>query len=216
MPHVVTQQAAYQSAPIDVLSTGPTGEFAVPTNEDAPYSDSPVAAWASPSYRMDEIPNAPVEFRPNGANPPNEFFRQRDEDTRSRESITSLDADGFDTEVRISAGERRWMPDPKSVPAVEARLTQRLSPSSWRFLRPFDQGYARELNGNHFSMADHRRDYEIGGMAPAASRRNTYRLEPSPWDANNVDMPPDVEPDVPSARIIAIDLPPARNTAWRL
>jgi hypothetical protein len=70
-----------------------------------------------------------------------------------------------------------------------------MNPRTYFFWRPFETNQpkmgARRLNGIHFSMADHRRDYEILGMEPAKTRRNTYRLEPTPWDTNLVDYPPE-------------------------
>lgn len=66
-------------------------------------------------------------------------------------------------------------------------LTARNSPNYYSFTRPYDQNYERRLNGSHFSMADHRRNYPVFGMAPARTWRNTSRVEPAPWDSNIVD-----------------------------
>ena len=42
----------------------------------------------------------------------------------------------------------------------------------------------------HLSMADHRRAYEIYGMRPQGGMgRNTYRLDPQPWDSDLYDPP---------------------------
>lgn len=90
-----------------------------------------------------------------------------------------------------------------------------MSPNTYSFVRPFDQTPERQFNGVHFSMADHRRDYEIGGMTPAYKPRNTYRIEPAPWDKDIVDMPPNVQPDI-SERIVSVDVPPTTNRSWRL
>jgi hypothetical protein len=56
------------------------------------------------------------------------------------------------------------------------------------YTRPFDQTIRHRLTGDHFSMADHRRNYPIFQMAPVNQRRNTFRLEPAQWDANIVDV----------------------------
>jgi hypothetical protein len=56
-------------------------------------------------------------------------------------------------------------------------------------------------------MADHRRNYEILGMAPARSRRNTYRMEPAPWDLDVVDMPSTDAYNPVDARIRSVELP---------
>lgn len=80
----------------------------------------------------------------------------------------------------------RFAPDPKTVVQPEYRPTQRMSPASWSFTRPYDQRMARRLNGVHFSMADHRRNYPIYGMAPRNAWRNIDRVDPAPWDSNLV------------------------------
>lgn len=66
------------------------------------------------------------------------------------------------------------------------------TPSNVRFRRTYGQVFnERFLNGNHFSMADHYRTYEIFGMNPAhPEKRNTYRLEPPPRDAFTEDRGP--------------------------
>lgn len=113
--------------------------------------------------------------------------------------------------------------DPKMFPQPEIRWTTKLNPSTYLFTRPFGQlnrthgvdpatGTARYLNGMHFSMADHKRKYEILGMQPPSSRRNTYRLEPSPWDIDIVDMPPVREPDTIQARRSGFDMPSPRRS----
>lgn len=78
----------------------------------------------------------------------------------------------------------RFAPDPKSVRQPQYRATQRNSPSTWSFTRPFDQRMARRLNGNHFSMADHRRNYPIYGMEAAQPWRSTVITQPAPWGQN--------------------------------
>jgi hypothetical protein len=67
------------------------------------------------------------------------------------------------------------------------RPTARQNPNTYSFTRPFDQSYERRLNGRHFSMADHRRNYPVFGMSPARTWRNTSKVDPPPWDANIVD-----------------------------
>lgn len=134
-----------------------------------------------------------------------------------------LRATNFKEDFGVLAGDRRWVDSPRRNPPATTRPTQTSSPSNYRFMRPFDQfnrpfedmvaGTARHLNGEHFSMADHRRDYEILGMAPARTTRNTYRLEPTPWDENLVDQPPAYSQT--DMRIETVDVPTA-NKSYRL
>lgn len=156
-----------------------------------------------------------LTFRNPPAEPPENWYDKRDSDTRARESVVDLDADGREESKGITATDRRWAPNPRSIPPPESRRTQQMSPSTWSFVRPFDTGYARTFNGMHFSMADHRRNYEIYGMAPVTSKRNTYRQEPVPWDVDVIDMPNNNgEPVLPYARLVSPELPPSRR--WRL
>jgi len=158
--------------------------------------------------------------------PPNRYWAQRTADTQHREEVTDQNAVGWQINPGIGTGDRRWQDNPRRNPPAPDRVTGTLGQNTWTFLRPFDQlnrtydgdpptGSARHLNGRHFSMADHRRSYDILGMAPARSRRNTYRIEPTPWDIDVVDMPGDNATQIPSARIQSVELP-APSRAWRL
>lgn len=80
------------------------------------------------------------------------------------------------------------------------RLTTRINPNPWEYTRDWDnQGEvyrgsgARYLNGEHYSMAKHGSlnpfEGQTNGMAPVQTRRNTYRLDPSPWDEGLTDSP---------------------------
>lgn len=128
--------------------------------------------------------------RPDGNAPPEAFYGPIDAETRRRESVTHTDAVGW----AESRSDYQPGPDPRWTPANDrTRLTSDMSPSSYTFERPFDQyskgNGAREFNGMHFSMADHRRNYPIAGMESARTYRNTYRSSPTPWDADMYDQP---------------------------
>jgi hypothetical protein len=150
---------------------------------------------------------------------PSELFRQDiDHDREQRYSVEDQDANGWNELKGLSTGDLRWAPNPRLKPPPEPRITNLLSPRSYSFTRWFDQfnrnydgeglnGSARTFNGQHFSMADHRRNYEILGMRPTQSRRNTYRLEPVPWDVDVVDLPPSGGGIVPNARIQSLNIP---------
>lgn len=200
--------------------------YAVPgIEEDAPYTDE--FGW-SPSLRLSaqEIPDnarlqerALRDFYPDGQKTPESFYGQRDADEKSRHSVEDIDANGWD-ETKGIGTERRWAPNPREIPPPEPRVTSRLFPRSYSFLRPFGHGLGKgstpnNFTGVHFSMADHRRNYEVGGMAPASSRRNTYRIEPTPWDTDIVDMPPNVAPMLPQARIQSVEVASGSRN-WRL
>lgn len=160
---------------------------------------------------------------PDPRQPSSEFRSDVDRDRDYRYSVEQQDTTGWSVPSGLSNGDRRWADNPRLSPPEEPRPMSRMVPRSYRFTRLFDQfnrthdgdpltGSARHLNGQHFSMADHRRKYDILGMAPARSRRNTYRMEPEPWDLDIVDMPARNGPELPSAISHSVDLPsPGRS-----
>lgn len=202
----------------------PDSAYAAPDiHQDAPYNDE--FGWG-PKTRIsvEGTPDAMREFaapvRDFRVNPQNQdaFFAQRDADEKQRESVTDQDANGWtEKKDRYKIG-----PDPRWNPPAETRVTEQLAPRSYSFTRPFDQGTkgngARQLNGQHFSMADHRRDYPILGIRPWSAHRNTYRVDPAPWDADMYDVPPQsTMGDVTSGRIQAVDVPnDSGNRSYRL
>ncbi len=190
-----------------------TNRFAAPAG-DAPYLDA--LGWGpsliargsaveTPSaQRIGSIPRA--DFRPIPQRPPEEFWDTIDRDDARRHSVESVTGNGW-TEQK---GSKRWAPNPRETPPPEPRVTSQLAPRSYSFTRPFDQHARRLFNGMHFSMADHRRTYPIYGMRPPMTPRNTYRIEPTPWDENIVDLPPDY--GIASQRLRSVDVPsPSRS-----
>ncbi len=149
----------------------------------------------------------PISRGPNPVRP-SEYWNRIDADDKRRHSVEELNAIGGTQQKERS----NRAPDPRWISPPEPRPQQRMTPNPYRFTRPFDQDYARRLNGNHFSMADHRRNYPILGMAPPSRLRNTFRQEPGPWDDDLVDLPP--EYTIPDATIRSIDLPP-RDSIFR-
>lgn len=193
----------------------PNNAFAAPgPATDAPYTDS--FGWSpSPRISVNGTPDAmrlqdfPVRtMRPGDSDAPEVYYRPLDADKAHRSSVESVDADG----IEILKSEYKRAPDPRWNPPAETRITEKLSPHRYSFTRPFDQGTkgngARHLNGMHFSMADHRREYEILGMQPIAARRNTYRVDPTPWDADMYDVPdPDTVGTAFQGRFQAVEIP---------
>jgi hypothetical protein len=188
-------------------------DFAVPSpNDENGTLDSPIGAYA-PSLRV-EVGNTPDpmriqqmrtrDFRPEPASAPEVFFDQLDADKAIRHSVETLDADGWE-EFKGGSGKPAAR-NPRSNPGPEPRPMMRMSPANWSFTRPM-WGGPRRLNNMHFSMADHRRDYPILGTQPVRNWRNTYRIQPVPFDLDMVDVPPNDPTDVPSARIQAVEVP---------
>lgn len=194
-------------------SFAPDFRYAAPSLEDNPL---PAENGFAPTHENGQVTDPArigrVPSRSFRAGDIENFFEIRNRDIASRHSVEFIDADGFE----IVKGELRRAPDPRWTPSPESRPTQRMSPHRYVFTRPFDQHSARRFNGSHFSMADHRRTYDIYGMQPATTRRNTAYRMPAPWDTDIVDEPSDLEPDVLPGRVEVINLPPPNNRAWRL
>jgi hypothetical protein len=211
----VSEVPAY-AVPQSVAYGVPSLEVGAPYNKEFGWApDLRTSTTETPSaQRLGTIPR--FDRYPDPQKPPQDsLYGRMDVDPSKRHSVESVDADGWTERKGVLASDRRWAPNPRSVPPAESRVTQSMAPTTYSFTRPFDQHSARQLNGMHFSMADHRREYEILGMAPVRTGRNTYRMEPVPWDVNIVDLPPDTSPDVPSARIRSTEVP-AGSRSYRL
>lgn len=192
-----------------------SGAFAAPSLEaENGWVDPPGLGYAdSPTPRRVGTADVVEDRRPNPARAPDEFW-QPITDVPERHAVEDQDADGFEA-FREGSGKRA-APHPHTNVSAEPRLTGRMSPHTYSFTRPFDTYSERQFNGFHFSMADHRRDFEVGGMQPVRTGRNTYRVEPPPWDQDIVDVPPSREPDTAQARIRQIELPVSLDRSYRL
>lgn len=198
-----------------------SAEFAAPRfNEDAPVEDSPIGAWA-PRLR-EEIGSTPdpqrlrhmarQDFRPSDGEPSERFHKRLDRDDAERHAVEFQDADGFEI-AKVGSGKPA-APNPRATPPPETRPTSRLSPRSYVFTRPMFGG-PRGLNGEHFSMADHRRKYDILGMQPVRSTRNTFRADPMPYDTDMVDKP-DTDTSRPVVQVPVIEVPLTTPRSFRL
>jgi hypothetical protein len=208
---------------VDTQNDQPRAEFAVEEPSDTSNKwYQRVFGWA-PRLSPNETPDVyrtgtaePLEMRPTSDRAPEEWYDPIGANTMRRHEVEDQDADGW-TEQK---SQLHRAPDPRWIPTEEPRPTTRMAPRSYSFTRPFDQqnpAGARSLNGLHFSMADNMRTYDILGMAaPRHTTRNTYRLDPVPWDADMVDMPAQTEPTVIPGRVTAVNVTPNGNRAWRL
>lgn len=211
-----------------------TSAYAVPDalQGNSPYNDE--FGWsAHPAMQPGNTPdpyrlgNQPLrEHYPNGGDPPEEYYGGLDAEKKARHSVEKQIADeGWQENKAYAgypdpyAGADRWAHNPRRIPPKESRVTQLLSPANYSFTRPFGWGLPKlsrkpNATGEHFSMADHRRNYEILGMQPPRQWRNTYRLDPIPWDQNVVDVPVTVQPQ--NGQIVASDFNPLTSRSWRL
>jgi len=205
------------------------------------YSTSPVVAWTTTleaGYRgkvpdKQRISNEEGhDYRPSPfTSPPSHWWLGpgpgRENFVRTG-NVENVDGDGW-AFFRPPPGDAQWKEaadPPRRHPPAESRATNRLAPTTYSYTRPFDSGGLpktpeRQFNGIHFSMADHRRNYPIYGMNAPRQKRNTYRLDPAPWDQNVVDLG---SGDLPvaheyNARLVQQDLVSTASRtgrSWRL
>ena len=140
-----------------------------PTFPDIPNQDQILVHW----------------FRPPDGKPPEDWYADRASDLNYRNSVEQINGIPIPTVVQqIPRGD-----DPRWTPPAVSRVTSFNMPTNgYSMTRPYDQDVAREFNGDHFSMADNIRAYDVGGMNPVKRGRNTYRLTPPTLDATSVDM----------------------------
>lgn len=183
---------------------GPNPAYSVDRmEEDAPYFDEPADNWAvklSEPGTVEGVPDArrTEQFPLIDHHPVTlEGYARRDVSTAQRHTDEQIQPNGIPQQPGFI---KTYAPFALATPSTDGfRWTMDMSPLTYLFERPFDQGAKglgrNQVNGSHFSMADHRRDYEILGMAPAPVSRNTYRTEtPPPWDTNYYDAVPQYEP----------------------
>lgn len=144
---------------------------------------------------------------------PVRWWHRYTRDLLGRHSVEYQDADGNEVAPKENP---RFAARPRPSDAGETRPTMKMNPHSYIFTRPWQQDMARTFNGVHFSMADHRRTYPVLGMEPPRKiRRNTFRIEPEPWDTDLVDMPPTVDSS-PDTVVTVVDVPMPVTRSWRL
>lgn len=192
----------------------PPGEGVGPTydspniNEGSP---STIAGdmWAPPApYDTEAIWNTVNHYDYPPLNvPPSHWARYHNDPVQlyPLEQSNATEQQNVTWRKRRGADPRWNPPEPSRPPRV---------PVPYRFFRQYSDtpgASAHEFNSTHFSMAEYRRDYPIGGMRPATRNlRNTYRLTPADGDENSVDQVPTYRP--PSA---TYDVNPTMNTPNR-
>lgn len=149
-------------------------------------------------------------YRPPDSGHPERWWEDNNEDVLQRGE-----------QERFTTSLGRMQPESKPQaknPWLEShplpRVTSQMSPSNYRFERPFGQEVERTFNGVHFSMASNRRTYPVNGMEPMRNFRNTFRLEPVARDAENIDL---AETNTPSATPAVYVSPPTQpSSRWGL
>lgn len=180
---------------------GGPGRYAVadiPETTDPEYTDgfSPeLVSGGSPdgSALPDDIR---IGRRKPPPNDPNDrgYNAVRTSDFHQRHSVEETTVGWKVTQRKVPAGQNpMW-----SQERMPVRSTADDSPLGYEFKRPWHiprniKDAIGEEATAHFSLADHRRNFEIMGMKPQGGvGANTYRADPRPWD-EDLFIPPKAE-----------------------
>lgn len=160
----------------------------IPESTDPDYTTgyaSELAAGGSPDGTA--LPSdIRVGTREEPENDPNdrEYNARRYSNFHKRHSVEEYELDWHVKQRRVPPGQNPlWTQDRPPI-----RPTADLAPAGYQFTRPWHiprhvQDALGEDAVTHFSMADHRRVYQIMGQAPRGGLGvNTYRANPRPWD----------------------------------
>lgn len=181
------------------------------------------AAYGRPAYAVPDTPESVVPGYDEGYSPPlgadsdgmlpdpirtgqaePVFGGPHTQDIHYARFAESLDRESDEYEHSTGWRVRQEKPEIAVIPLqvqenLPTRPTASMGQNTYMFMRPWD--IPGDSTGEHFSMADHRRAYEIYGMKPQGDVGvNTFRLDPKPWDTNlhynPVPTPPDPHIDV--------------------
>jgi len=124
--------------------------------------------------------------RPNPKEP-TAYWAKRDQDDASRHGVQVVDGNGWQTPVdyNVIPVYSRGVRPPSDRPMTSAAHPELDS----MIVTDYVNEGAQRLTGQHFSMADHRRDFRVYEQTPVRGQRNTWRLEPTAWDLDLVDVP---------------------------
>ncbi len=165
--------------------------YAVP---DIPESTDP--EWTtgySPALRVAGSPDGsalPDDIRVGHREPPpndpnqHPYNERRYSEFHKRHAVEEY-SEGWKVQQARIPGPRMPLWEQERAPT---RPTANQSPTNYAFCRPWHvpRNAADALGPQavlHFSLADHRRTYEVWGMKPQGRvGANTYRASPRPWD----------------------------------
>ena len=109
-----------------------------------------------------------------------------------RNTWAKLQRETIETQIAVPWSDDTSKPgsmadDPKWTPPNVSRPSAFLSPSSYRFLRPYGQDVEHEFTGVHLSLADNKRAYLLTGeVGRTQGWNNSYRLNPVSNDSQAV------------------------------
>lgn len=186
------RQSAPGEAPGATYGAFARPAYAVPDDASIPGSEE----GFSPALGDASEGNMPDDIRTGKREPVFGGPRATDMDTIARRDNLARREDEF--AVSTGWNVRQEKPAIAVIPLQvqdigPSRPSASMGQNTYLFTRPWERPFS---TGEHLSMADHRRKYEIYGMRPQGGTGvNTYRLDPKPWDQNLHYNPVPVEPE---------------------
>lgn len=226
MPGTVNPYAARErvpgEAPGAIRALSPHFAYAVPDVPETTDPDNTNGGYAPVLRATGEQGTLPDTIRLGVSEPPGEphidndpaYWRRRTAERFQRQA---------DEETTTSWNVQQHRPIAPPIPdqiqeKPHTRPTAVRSPLGYLFTRPWHhprniKDAVGESAVDHISLADHRRAYEIFGMAPTGRLgANTFRKDPTPWDQFLVAMPQETMPQEPIQRAAV----QAGNRSYRL
>lgn len=169
------------------FAPGKPVEYGHPYPSPGEYGAQPYATRRGPELppvsKQDDI--LIHYLQPPAAKPPQEWYDDRNQvNIALGRQETFVTKNPIGSVTNVAAAANPWLSTP-----VSPRPTSSMSPSNYRFYRPFDQRWNRQLTGVATSLATVGQAYPVGGMQPTRTFRNTFRLAPTARDVENLDLP---------------------------
>lgn len=148
-------------------------------NMDSPHNNGYFNTIAEADSVLTHFDRPPADQNPQAWwDDRNTFAKQQRETIEHQEGVPWMG----DTSKPGPIGD-----NPNWVTPTVNRTSAFLSPSQYRFTRPFDQDTEHTLNGVHLSLADNRRAYMLAGnVGQVRAWNNSYRVDPTSNDAGAV------------------------------
>lgn len=178
----------------------------IPETTDAEYTDG-FSPELRPSPDGTSLPDdIRIGLREPPPNDPNDFaYTTRRTSEQSERYSHDKTAESWDVQHhKVPAGQNpMWDQERLPIrPSASRSPLGYLFQRPWRIPRNIKDALGEDAVA-HFSMADHRRAYQIYGMAPRGGTGvNSFRLEPRPWDENLVTRSAPVPSGEPGKNIV--------------
>lgn len=195
--------------PSGVYRLGGYGPYAVP---DVPETTDPeFTVGFSPELRVSPDGSAlPDDIRIGHRKPPpndpndKSYTALRDAEKAHRLTAEDTTTSWNVQQHKVAGGQNPlWEQERAPIrPSATRSPLGYLHQRPWHIPRNIKDAIGEDATA-HFSLADHRRAFQIYGMAPRGGVGvNTYRMDPKPWDTNLVQRTTPVETGEPLKNLV--------------